>query len=118
MARTQHTCGGPKFGRLTEGCPRCDELRGGAEPVRFGTRDKDRPKTTPHTHQVVYGRRVAGCPRCAELDAGAEPVRWNRRSEREQTGGYPTTREIDSHFASGGPHARGECGPVCTFGDW
>jgi hypothetical protein len=26
---TQHTCGGPKFGRLTAGCPRCDELANG-----------------------------------------------------------------------------------------
>ena len=27
-----HTCGGPVFGRLTGGCPRCDELRAGAAP--------------------------------------------------------------------------------------
>lgn len=34
---TQHTCGGPIFGRLaTRGeCRRCDELRFGAEPVRW-----------------------------------------------------------------------------------
>lgn len=31
---TMHTCGGPNFGRLTAGCPRCDELRGGAAPRR------------------------------------------------------------------------------------
>jgi hypothetical protein len=27
-----HTCGGPSWGRLTAGCPRCDELRAGAAP--------------------------------------------------------------------------------------
>ncbi len=32
---TRHTCGGPSFGRLTAGCPRCDELLAGAEPVRW-----------------------------------------------------------------------------------
>lgn len=116
MARTQHTCGGPKFGRLTAGCPRCDELRAGAEPVRCGARDDDRPQTTPHTHQVVYGRRVAGCPRCAELDAGAEPVCWapSRRQQDERR-----AEEIRDHFTNpNSPHTRGECGPVCTFGDW
>jgi hypothetical protein len=25
---------------------------------------------------------------------------------------------IRAHFAPGGPHSRGACGPVCTFGDW
>ena len=30
---TKHTCGGPSFGRLTAGCPRCDELAAGA-PAR------------------------------------------------------------------------------------
>lgn len=28
---TKHTCGGPAFGRLTAGCPRCDELATGAQ---------------------------------------------------------------------------------------
>ncbi|MFB7285463.1 hypothetical protein [Actinacidiphila glaucinigra] len=75
--------------------------------------------TTQHTHGPNFGRHVADCPRCAELKAGAEPVRWNRpRTEREQTGGYPTSREITEHFAPGSPHTRGDCGPVCTFGDW
>jgi hypothetical protein len=38
MATTKHTCGGPKFGRKTSGCPRCDELLAGAEPVSWGGR--------------------------------------------------------------------------------
>ena len=32
-AGTRHTCGGPSFGRLAAGCPRCDELAAGA-PAR------------------------------------------------------------------------------------
>ena len=41
---TRHTCGGPVFGRLTAGCMRCDELIGGADPVRWNgptQREKD-----------------------------------------------------------------------------
>jgi len=41
---TGHTCGGPVFGRLTPGCPRCDELLAGAAPVvqaRRGQRARD-----------------------------------------------------------------------------
>jgi hypothetical protein len=36
-ATTKHTCGGPVFGRLAPPgeCARCDELRAGAEPVRW-----------------------------------------------------------------------------------
>jgi len=37
-ATTRHTCNdgqGPYFGRLTDGCPRCAELKAGAEPVRW-----------------------------------------------------------------------------------
>jgi hypothetical protein len=35
---TPHTCNngeGPYFGRLTDGCPRCEELKAGAEPVHW-----------------------------------------------------------------------------------
>jgi hypothetical protein len=75
--------------------------------------------TTKHTHRPNFGRKVAGCPRCDELANGAEAVTWNRpRTERERTGGYPTSREIAAHFAPGGPHDRDLCGPVCTFGDY
>ena len=31
-AEAAHNCGGPTFGRLTPGCPRCDELQAGAAP--------------------------------------------------------------------------------------
>jgi hypothetical protein len=32
---TKHNCGGPVFGRKTAGCPRCDELIGGAAPIQW-----------------------------------------------------------------------------------
>jgi len=38
---TPHTCNdgeGPYFGRLTDGCARCAELRDGAAPVRWRRR--------------------------------------------------------------------------------
>ena len=35
---TKHTCGGPVFGRKTKGCPRCDELIGGAAPKESWTK--------------------------------------------------------------------------------
>ena len=41
---TRHTCGGPKFGRKTPGCPRCDELLAGAPAApRFPSRYGDAP---------------------------------------------------------------------------
>ena len=33
---TKHTCGGPKFGHLTPGCPRCEELKAGAAVRSWG----------------------------------------------------------------------------------
>jgi len=45
---TQHTCGGPVFGRLAKRgeCRRCDELRFGAPAVQWNTsrRDADRQR--------------------------------------------------------------------------
>lgn len=40
MATTKHNCGGPVFGKRTAGCPRCDELSAGAEPVRWANSTK------------------------------------------------------------------------------
>ena len=75
--------------------------------------------TTKHTHIVVFGRKVADCPRCAELIAGAAPVRWNGLSRAEARYREESDRSaIAAHFAPNGPHSRGACGPVCTFGDW
>jgi len=74
--------------------------------------------TTRHTcGGPAFGRKTPGCPRCDELLAGAEAVTWDwadkkRRDEEQER------RAHAEHFAPGGKHARGECGPVCTFGDW
>ena len=74
---------------------------------------------TKHNHGPNFGRRVDGCPRCAELAAGAEPIRQNRGSGRHSATDYSEMqrRATAAHFAPGGPHERGSCGPVCTFGD-
>lgn len=108
---TKHTHGS-NFGRIVDGCPRCQELQAGAEPVTVSgwARREAAPATTKHTHQVVFDRKVGGCPRCDELKAGAEPVRWapSRREQDERR-----AAEIRAHDcrASG-------CSIVCTFGDW
>jgi hypothetical protein len=78
---TKHTCGGPSFGRLTPGCPRCDELKAGAPARQHGYFGTPRQALRQHNEQM---ERAA----------------------------------IRDHFAPGGPHSRGTCGPVCTFGDW
>jgi hypothetical protein len=69
-----------------------------------------------HTHGPNFGKTVDGCPRCEELKAGAEPVSWS--SGRQARVEAMQRRAHQDHFAPGGPHARGACGPVCTFGDW
>ena len=77
--------------------------------------------TTKHTCNdgsgPAFGRKTPGCPRCDELLAGAEPVVQEQRGKarRDEEMARRASRE---HFAAGGRHARGECGPVCTFGDW
>ena len=72
---------------------------------------------TKHNHPMLFGKREAGCPRCAELEAGA-PVRTQPWREARRFNEEIRKRSISAHFAPGGPHARGACGPVCTFGDW
>ena len=120
MATTTKHTHGPNFGRHVDDCPRCIELAAGAAPVDAYSRRAEEPKTTPHTcGGPHFGKKTPGCPRCDELLAGADPVRWGGQAmKRGVTGGYPTDREINGHFAPGSPHQRGECGPVCTFGQW
>lgn len=112
MATTTKHTHGPNFGRIIDGCARCQELANGAPAVDSYNRQRatDTPVTTKHTHQVVFGRRVEGCPRCAELAAGAEPVRWQPTSRQQDA---QRAAEIRAHDckASG-------CSIVCTFGDW
>lgn len=71
----------------------------------------------------AFGRLapLGECPRCDQLHAGAAPREAHpaisavarKRADEEQT-----LAAHRAHFAPGGPHALGVCGPVCTFGDW
>lgn len=109
---------GANFGRHVDDCPRCIELAGGAEPIRVSTPEPS--TTTKHTcGGPVFGKLTAGCPRCDELLNGAEPVRWSSNWERSHARRHAVEfeRDITAHFAEGGAHSTGSCGPVCTFGD-
>ncbi len=72
---------------------------------------------------LPFGRRDPRglCPRCKELDNGAEPrpaPQWVDEYRRVREFDARQAEEIKAHFAPGSPHARGECGPVCTAFDW
>lgn len=63
---TQHTCGGPVFGRKTPGCPRCDELIAGAAPVvwkNFTTRAQRDSDATNYirAHFTSHRHLSGGC---------------------------------------------------------
>lgn len=61
---TRHTCGGPAFGRKTPGCPRCDELLAGAQPVQWASsrRDDDRRRSEEiRAHFDSLRHRSGGC---------------------------------------------------------
>lgn len=70
----------------------------------------------------AYGRlaKTGTCPRCDELRAGATPreapatVQLARRRQADEA---DYDRRVRDHFAPGGPHATGACGPVCTAFD-
>jgi len=83
-----------------------------------GTAAKPAKHTCNNGHGPSFGRKTAGCPRCDELLAGAAPVSWGGR--RRSTRAEENAREAHrlAHFAAGGPHARGLCGPVCTAFDY
>lgn len=75
---------------------------------------------TKHKHQVIFGCKVDGCPRCEELKNGA-PARsgWQKYYfENKRRQDDIRSKAIEAHFAPGGPHSRGLCGPVCTAFDW
>ncbi|WP_329616443.1 hypothetical protein OG244_28355 [Streptomyces brevispora] len=56
----------------------------------------------------------------SENDAAAHRAASYVRPSRRRRPGLDDQRRdsINAHFAPGSPHACGECGPVCTFGDW
>jgi len=75
--RTPHTCGGPSFGRLTPGCPRCDELAAGASPRTWGGQTYTR--CTGCGGRVERGYFAPRCERCQLADHFA--------SDRHRNGG-------------------------------
>lgn len=60
------------------------------------------------------------CPRCVELADGSKARDgWQAGYYKLKAHNDEMTRlSIAAHFAAGGPHATGKCGPICTFGDW
>lgn len=62
----------------------------------------------------------ASAPQTANDVAAHDQASYVRSSRRRRPSLDDERRDssIDAHFAPGSPHARGECGPVCTFGDW
>ena len=62
---TQHTCGGPAFGRKTPGCPRCDELLAGAAPVQWAgsirRQDDERRAAEIRAHDCRKSRCAVVC---------------------------------------------------------
>lgn len=117
---TQHTCGGPKFGRKTRGCPRCDELLAGA-PARDRSATAGASPGTKHTccppgRGPAFGRKTPGCPRCDELIAGAAPREahaGHQAAARRATAEAQTLEAIRTHDCR-----TSGCGPVCTAFDW
>lgn len=70
--------------------------------------------------RAAFGRKDLSCPRCIELASGAAPRSgWQRDYFATKTRNESNERAaIAAHFAPGGPHALGKCGPVCTAFDW
>jgi hypothetical protein len=60
MPTTKHTCNGPVFGRLTEGCARCDELRNGATPIRWKKSNDEQRRDEIRAHFAPNGRHALG----------------------------------------------------------
>lgn len=71
---------------------------------------------------MSFGRPspAGDCARCDELRSGAAPrAGWQGAYyERKQREERQWSESLAQHFAPGGPHDSGKCGPVCTFGDW
>jgi hypothetical protein len=72
-------------------------------------------KHNPDCHRV-FNRYDDSCPRCQELKSGAKPrAGWNDLKKHQDA---QRIQAIHKHFAPGGPHSQGKCGPVCTAFDW
>jgi hypothetical protein len=79
-----------------------------------------------HNHdggKLFFGqyKKPGECPRCDQLRAGAAPREAHpaiTASKRKQDAEEQTRAAMREHFRPGGPHERGECGPVCTKFDY
>lgn len=69
-----------------------------------------------HNHPPNGAEHVEGCPACEQIAEALEVARWH--AERAARHAAEDRRWHAAHFAPGGPHERGDCGPVCTFGEW
>lgn len=73
--KSKHTCNGgkgPKWGRKTPGCPRCDELLEDAVLPPHTCNDGKGP---------IFGSVTQGCTRCDLLRKGGPMVVFNKRDE-------------------------------------
>ncbi len=69
LDNTKHTCGGPKWGKLTAGCRRCDELRFGASPRRgWGWRKREDLRCTLAAIKAHDCRKSNCGPVCTAFD--------------------------------------------------
>ena len=58
---TKHTCGGPKFGKLADGCPRCEELKAGAPSRSWGGSLKRQNEARQSEAIRVHDCRLSHC---------------------------------------------------------
>lgn len=70
-------------------------------------------EATPESKAAAAAYWAGRKERAAKRKADGFPAPMTRKQQDERR-----SREIDAHFARGGPHDRGECGPVCTAFDW
>jgi hypothetical protein len=113
----------------TGGCG--TEVRDGERTKRCGclARNDDDPagdNFAKHTHdngKLPWGKKkpLGECRRCDQLRAGATPREAHpalQAAQRRRDNEEQTTAAMRDHFAPGGPHATGTCGPVCTAFDY
>lgn len=69
---TKHTCNdgtGPRFGRKTPGCPRCDELLAGAAPRTWGGSAADVEYAQFRRDLEAHDCKASNCgPVCTAFD--------------------------------------------------
>lgn len=104
-----HIVAHPEFGCSDVGC----------DSDHTGPGQITRHTCTPDGKALPYGRKapIGTCLRCDQLRAGAQAREAHpaiQAANRRRDDEAQTTAAMKEHFAPNGPHARGECGPVCT----